>query len=112
MAKVNRDQLKLNTGGVIANTSSNGAFQVDLRGVDCKTLLMFANSSGSPAKVTIPHGDGVQGAGADLVVNVANSKTVGLVVDSGVYKTLTGEHAGYLVGSTDQSLSISVVELP
>ena len=105
-----RDVLALNEGGEITTTSKSGTFYVDAKGGDYKTLLLFTASSA--ATVTISVGNGIQGAGEDLAISVGAGKTVGVVVDSGYYKFVSGDEKDTFKITASAAVTVSVVELP
>lgn len=109
---VTRVHTKLNEGSVLAPTSVTGDFKLDLMGADYKTAFLFTNAGASAVTVTVPVGNGLQGVGDSITISVGAGKTAVLTVDSGAYKTVSGDHAGYLVGNASGALSVAVVELP
>lgn len=107
-----RDVLALNEGKEITITSKSAKFYADAKGGDYKTLLLFANAGNASATATISVGNGIQGAGENLVVTVGSGKTVGVVVDSGFYKFVSGDEKDTFEITPSAALSVSVIELP
>lgn len=112
---VNRNHIKLNDGGVactpVAMTASN-EYYLDLKGSDYKTVFVFSNANSTSAKVTIAIGDGIQGVGENIEFNVEQNKVVPVVVDSGAYKIVAGEHKGFAKVTVTSGCNVAVVELP
>lgn len=104
--------LKLNEGKVIDATSRSAVFGAEATGGDYKTLFVFNNAGNASATATIAVGNGIQGAGSNLVVTVASGKTAYLVVDSGYFKNVSGEYKDYIKVTPSASLSVTIVELP
>ena len=104
--------LKLNEGKAIDATARSAVFGAEATGGDYKTLFIFNNTGSSAVTATIAVGDGIQGAGSDLVVSCAGSKTTYLVVDSGYFKNVSGEYKDYIKVTPSASLSVTIVELP
>ena len=107
-----RTILELNKAAEVAGTSRSAAFGADAAGGDYKTLLLFSNAGNASATATIAVGNGIQGAGSDLVVTVPASKTYGIVVDSGYFKNVSGEYKDYIKITPSAALTVTVVELP
>lgn len=110
ITKISRQLVKFDNAVEVEYKAVTGDFALDSRGADFRTAYMFNNTSGSAATITIPHGDGIQGAGDDLAIVVPANKTVTVIVNSGAYKSVSGDNAGYIVGKTSASVQIAAVE--
>ena len=106
-----RDVLKLNSAKEITITSKSAAFGADAVGGDYKVLILFANA-GSETTATVEKGDGPAAAQKDLSITVGASKTVGVVLDSALYKKFTGDYKGTYKITPAAALSVSIIELP
>jgi hypothetical protein len=113
MSILARDVLKLNTAKEITVTSKSAAFAADAQGGDYKVLLLFTNAGNASANVTIAKGDGMVGAGQDNTFAVGAGKTVGITIDSGLYKqfTLADYKDAYKI-TPSAAVSVSIIELP
>ncbi len=113
VTKITSDKLVLNEGGAITATAGTVAdgFLLDMKGKDFKTLLMFGGAEGT---VTIKAGNAMGGVeGNDLVVNVPETGNVGVVVDSSVYKIVSGDDKGYIKAIPSVAgIKASVILLP
>ena len=107
-----RTVLKLNEGKVIDGTSRSAAFGADAMGGDYKLLFAFNNAGNASATATLAVGNGIQGAGSDLVVTIAAGKTAYLVVDSGYFKNVSGEYKDYIKVTPSAALTVTIIELP
>lgn len=107
-----RTVLKLNTPAECAATSRSAVFGADAKGGDYKTLFLFNNAGNASATATIAAGDGIQGGGSNLVVTVAAGKTMGVVVDSGYFKNVSGEYKDFIKVTPSAALSVTIIELP
>lgn len=78
-----------------------------------KILILISNSGEGPKKATIVKGDSLQGT-EDLEISVTNSKTVGIVIESGKFENVSGENKGKVVikGEDTESLKAQIIELP
>lgn len=106
-----RTVLKLNEGKVIDGVSRSAVFGADAKGGDYKLLFIFAGGNAA-STATIAVGDGIQGAGSDLVVNIGANKTAYLVVDSGYFKNVSGEYKDYIKVTPSAAMTVTIVELP
>ena len=106
--------LKLNEAKALysAASTANTAFYADAEGGDYKCLMTFANASGGSGNVTIAKGDSYMAAGADLTFAVADGATKGIVVDSALFKIMSGEHKDKFKITTTAAMTVTVVELP
>ena len=107
--------LKLNAASEVAAVSKSAAFTVELTGGDYKTAILIANAGESSATATFAVGNGIQGAGADLVVTVGAGDSAAIVLDSGYFKNVKGDasHEKNAVKITPSAaLSFTVFELP
>ena len=109
-----RTILELNKAKEISalGSSRSAVFGADAKGGDYKTLLMFANAGNASATATIAVGNGIQGAGSDLVITVAAGKTMAIVVDSGYWKNVSGEYKDFIKITPSAALTVTVIELP
>lgn len=80
---------------------------------DGKILLMITNGGSAGAKkATIVAGNSLQGT-EDLVISVAQGKTMAIVVESGKYMNVSGDYKDCIVvkgESTD--IKVLAIELP
>lgn len=104
--------LKLNEAKDVIAISKSAAFTLELTGGDYKTVIIM---SGTATKtVTFSKGNGIQGAGDDLVVTLG-SNPMAIVLDSGYFKNVKGDttHEKNAVKITPQAAtSFTIVELP
>ena len=104
--------LKLNEGKEVIAISKSAAFTLELTGGDYKTVILMSNASGASATVTFAKGNGIQGAGSNLVVTIANSKTFAIVLDSGYFKNVSGTAKDCVTITPSAAISFTIVELP
>lgn len=108
--EVKRQKLSPNEGKEITFTAASSVsdgFKLDYTGKDNKTLFVFTGSG----TVTIKKGNGIQGTGEDVVVNVAAQAV--FAGDSGAFKNVSGEDKDYLVAIPSATgIKAAVVELP
>lgn len=103
--------LKLNKASDLgAGTQQSAAFGIELTGGDYKTAIIFAGTSGK--KVTFSIGNGIQGAGEDLVVTLASANEHIIVLDSGYFKNVSGTNKDMVVITPEAATTFKVVELP
>ena len=104
--------LKLNEAKDVIAFSKSAAFTLELTGGDYKTVIIM---SGTATKtVTFAVGNGIQGAGDDLVVTLG-SNPMAIVLDSGYFKNVKGDtaHEKNAVKITpNAATSFTIVELP
>ena len=93
-----------------AGTSKSAAFTLELSGGDYKTVIIFAGTSGK--KVTFAIGNGIQGAGDDLVVTLASANEHAIVLDSGYFKNVSGAAKDCVTITPEAATTFKVVELP
>jgi hypothetical protein len=101
--------LKLNEGSEVTAVSKSAAFTVELTGGDYKTVIIMSGTSGK--KVTFAIGDGIQGAGDDLVVTLG-SNPMAICLDSGYFKNVSGAAKDCVTITPEAATSFTVVELP
>ena len=110
--------LKLNEAKAVKATSQSSAFGADAKGGDYKLLFLFQNAGNAAATATIAVGNGIQGAGSDLVVTVKASGDSGggdmqaIVLDSGYFKNVSGDYKDYIKVTPSAALSVRIIELP
>lgn len=104
--------MKLNEATELKSTARSAVFGADATGGDYKTLFIFTNSGNASATATLAVGNGIQGAGDDLEITVGAGKTMGIVVDSGYFKNVSGEYKDYIKVTPSASLDVTIVELP
>lgn len=114
MALGDKTLLKLNEAKALGinNSTANTAFYADAEGGDYKFLLTFANAGDSSGNVTIAAGDSYMAAGKDLTFAVAANTTKGIVIDSALFKIMSGEHKDTFKITTTAQMAVTVVELP
>lgn len=113
MADITRQLMSLNEGlELTAGVSKSAKFTIDAHGGDYKTLILITNAAGTKATATFAIGNGIQGAGDDLVVEVLGNKTVALTLDSGYFKNVIGENKGCIVCTPSAALTFQCIELP
>lgn len=80
---------------------------------DGKLLVILENADTSVAKkATIVNGGGLQGTG-DLEQSIAASGKTVIVLDSGKYKQVTGDHKGKLwIKGADANIKVAAIALP
>ena len=104
--------LKLNEASAITPFTKSAAFTVEYTGGDYKTLFMINNTGSAAATATFAVGNGIQGAGSDLVVSVPAGKATAIVLDSGYFKNVSGADKDAVKITPSASLIFSIVELP
>ena len=101
--------LKLNEAKDVIAITKSAAFTLELTGGDYKTLILM---SGTATKtVTFAIGNGIQGAGDDLVVTLG-SNPMAIVLDSGYFKNVSGTAKDAVTITPQASTSFTIVELP
>lgn len=104
--------LELNKAKDVIAISKSDAFNLELTGGDYKTVIIMSGTSGKT--VTFSIGNGIQGAGDDLVVTLG-SNPMAICLDSGYFKNVLGDsaHEKDCVKITpNASTSFTIVELP
>ena len=104
--------LKLNQGKKVLGISKSAAFTVELTGGDYKTAFLIANAGSSSATATFAVGNGIQGAGANVVVTVPAGETHAIVLDSGYFKNVSGTAKDAVTITPSAALTFTIVELP
>jgi len=101
--------LELNKAKDVIAISKSAAFTLELSGGDYKTLILM---SGTATKtVTFKIGNGIQGAGDDLVVTLG-SNPMAIVLDSGYFKNVSGAAKDCVTITPNAATSFTIVELP
>lgn len=102
--------LKLNKASDLTAITQSGAFTCELTGGDYKTVfIMTASASGT---VDFAIGNGIQGAGADLSVELTGGTPAAIVLDSGYFKNVSGEDKDCVTITPSGSTDFLIVELP
>lgn len=104
--------LKLNEAKDVIAISKSAAFTLELTGGDYKTVIIMSGTSGKT--VTFHKGNGIQGAGDNLVVTLG-SNPMAIVLDSGYFKNVKGDtsHEKNAVKvEPNAATSFTIVELP
>lgn len=104
--------LKLNQAKKVIALSKSAAFTVELTGGDYKTAFLIANAGSASATATFAVGNGIQGAGSNLVVTVPAGETHALVLDSGYFKNVSGTDKDAVRITPSAALSFTIAELP
>lgn len=104
--------LKLNEAKKVIALSKSVAFTVELTGGDYKTVFLIANAGNASAYATFAIGNGIQGAGSNLVVTVPAGETHALVLDSGYFKNVSGTDKDAVRITPSAALSFTIAELP
>ena len=104
--------LEINKAKAVTATSNSSAFKIELTGGDYKTLVLINNAGSASATATFAVGNGIQGAGANLVVTVAAGATQAIVLDSGYFKNVSGTAKDCVTVTPSTALGFTVVELP
>jgi hypothetical protein len=104
--------LKLNEAKAVTPISKSAAFTLELTGGDYKTAILMANAGSASATVTFAIGNGIQGAGSDLVVTVAAGATMAICLDSGYFKNVSGTDKDAVKVTPSAAISFTIVELP
>ncbi len=110
VTKVERQLVKFDNPVEVTFKAATGDIALDARGADFRTAYLINNTSGSAVTLTINHGDGIQGAGDPIVVSIPANKMHTLIVNSGAYKMVSGDNAGFILAKASASLQIAVVE--
>lgn len=106
--------LELNKAKDVIAISKSAAFTLELTGGDYKTVIIM---SGTATKtVTFSIGNGIQGAGDDLVVTLG-SNPMAICLDSGYFKAVksdatAGLEKGCVTITPNAATSFTIVELP
>lgn len=106
--------LELNKAKDVIAISKSAAFTLELSGGDYKTVIIM---SGTATKtVTFSIGNGIQGAGDDLVVTLG-SNPMAICLDSGYFKAVKSDAAeglekGCVTITPNAATSFTIVELP
>lgn len=101
--------LELNKAKDVIAFSMSAAFNLELTGGDYKTLIYMSGTS--TKKVTFSIGNGIQGAGDDLVVTLG-SNPMAIVLDSGYFKNVSGAAKDCVTITPEAATSFTIVELP
>ena len=104
--------LELNKYKAVTAVSKSAAFTVELTGGDYKTLVLMDNAGAADATVTFAIGNGIQGAGSDLVVTVEDGTTGAIVLDSGYFKNVSGTDKDCVKITPSAAVYFTVFELP
>ena len=104
--------LEINKAKAVTATSNSSAFKIELTGGDYKTLVLINNAGSASATATFAVGNGIQGAGANLVVTVGAGATQAIVLDSGYFKNVSGTAKDCVTVTPSAALGFTVVELP
>ena len=83
--------LKLNEAKEAIAITKSAAFNLELTGGDYKTAIVMTGTKN--ATVTFAIGNGVQGAGDDLVVTLGSANPHAIVLDSGYFKSVASDSA-------------------
>lgn len=102
--------LKLNEASEVTAVSKSGAFTCELTGGDYKTVFIMTPSA--TGTVTFAIGNGIQGAGADLEVDVTAGKASAIVLDSGYFKNVSGTDKDCVTITPSGATEFLIVELP
>ena len=101
--------LKLNEAKDVIAISKSAAFTLELTGGDYKTVIIMSGTSGKT--VTFAVGNGIQGAGDDLVVTLG-SNPMAICLDSGYFKNVSGAAKDAVTITPNAATSFTIVELP
>ena len=99
--------LKLNEAKDVIAISKSAAFTLELTGGDYKTVIIMSGTSGK----TVTFGNGIQGAGDDLVVTLG-SNPMAICLDSGYFKNVSGAAKDAVTITPNAATSFTIVELP
>ena len=102
--------LELNKAKDVIAISKSAAFTLELSGGDYKTVIIMSVTA--TKTVTFSIGNGIQGAGSDLVVTVEDGTIAAIVLDSGYFKNVSGTDKNMVVITPEASTTFKVVELP
>lgn len=102
--------LKLNEASELTAASKSAAFTVELTGGDYKTV--FVMTAGAAGTVKFAVGNGIQGAGDDLTINVKKDTPCAVVLDSGYFKNVTGDDKDCVTVTPSGATDFLIVELP
>ena len=101
--------LELNKAKDVITITKAAAFNLELSGGDYKTLIYMSGTS--TKTVTFAIGNGIQGAGDDLVVTLG-SNPMAIVLDSGYFKNVSGTAKDCVTITPQASTDFVIVELP
>lgn len=102
--------LKLNEASTVQTISKSAAFTLELTGGDYKTAILM--SASAARTVTFAVGNGIQGAGSDVVVNVAAENPSAIVIDSGYFKNVSGADKDCVKITPNGATTFTIFELP
>ena len=91
------------------DVTRGATFTLELTGGDYKTVIIMSGTSTKTA--TFSKGNGIQGAGDDLVVTLG-SNPMAIVLDSGYFKNVSGTDKDAVTITPQASTSFTIVELP
>ena len=119
MAKTKIESTKINDFNdyVILNefvsvaTPADGAL-IPFNDADHKTVVIIKNSNAASQTVTFKAGNGIQGA-QDMNLTIPTGKTILVSLESGKFKNVSGEDAGYvLMTASSADIGVQVAVLP
>ena len=100
--------LSLNEASELTAESKSAEFTVELTGGDYKTAFIMTGSG----TVTFAIGNGIQGAGADLEVELTADTPSAIVLDSGYFKNVSGDNKDCVVITPSAATDFLIFELP
>jgi hypothetical protein len=104
--------LRLNEAKDVITITKAAAFNLEMTGGDYKTVIIMSGTSGKT--VTFYKGNGIQGAGDNLVVTLG-SNPMAIVLDSGYFKNVLGDTShekDCIKIEPNASTVFTIVELP
>lgn len=102
--------LKLNEASELTAATKDAAFTCELTGGDYKTVFIMTASADGTVDFSI--GNGIQGAGEDLSVEVTSGTPCAIVLDSGYFKNVSGDNKDCVTITPSASTDFLIVELP
>lgn len=102
--------LKLNEASELTAATKDAEFNVELTGGDYKTVFIMKAAADGTVDFNI--GNGIQGAGENLSVDVTADTPCAIVLDSGYFKNISGENKDCVTIVPSGSTEFLIVELP
>ena len=94
-------------------SDAEAGWRVKPAAADQKVRLTFVNSDSSNAEtVVIKGGTFAPSAVGDLSFSIPASETYGVTVESGKYLQMTGDNAGYIIGTATADVDVACDILP
>ena len=100
--------MTLNNASELTAFTEEAEFTVELTGGDYKTAFVMTGEG----TVTFGIGNGIQGVGDDLEVELTADTPTAIVLDSGYFKNVSGDNKDCVVITPSASTDFLIFELP